>query len=288
MSHLRRTQITLALSLACIAPSIARADSPELFTSGHGDLAVEYDEATDELDVHWHFEGAIVGGKLVGEEHDHEEGEEHDHEEGEEHGHDEGAERHIEDVIFATGKTFTRPSSSDFDPMGVQAGQDVYYLPQSGEEADRLEVPFMGWAFEAPDGVFRNNSATLTLISVSSPQAGTPAFSLWSTSGFSPVFAMSTADGISSADTITLENHEHFSLGLGLAGEPRDLSLEFEARAEKLNGQVLTKRFTVSAKTCEGECRAQATSAPVLGAMGPFALLLGMGGLFAARRRNDA
>lgn len=276
-----------AFSLICVAPAVAHADTPELFTSGHGDIAVEYDEAADELEVHWHFEGAMVGGKMIGEEHDHEGGDDHNHEEGDEHGHEEGAERHIEDVIFATGQTFVRPGGAGFELLGVDVGQPVFYLPQSREEAEQLQVPFLGWAFEAPEGVFKDNAVELTLVSVNSPQPGNSSFSLWTRSGLTPDFAMSSADGISSQDSVTF-NHEHFSMGLGLADQARDLSLEFEARAEKLNGQVLTKRFTVAAKTCEGACRVQAAPAPAIGALGPLGLLLGLGGLFRATRRQRA
>lgn len=284
MKLMQRIPKCFAFMLICAAPALAQADAPELFTSGHGDIAVEYEEAQDDLHVHWFFEGAIVGGKVVGEKHEHEEGEQD-----QEHEHDEGAVREMEDVIVATHETFTRPSGVGFELLGVEEGQEVFYLPQSGDEAEQLNLPFLGWAFEAPEGVFKANSVQLILISVSSPQPGNATFSLWSRSGLTPEFVMSSADGVSNADTVSLSGHEHFALGLGQGSEPRDLTLEFEARAEKVNGEVLTKRFSVAAKTCEGECRAQAAPAPVLGGgLAPLGLLFGLGGLLEARRRERA
>lgn len=276
---------TLLFTLALAVPLTANAQTRPLYTKGHADILVEYDKAKDALEVVWRFEGATVGGQVLGEDHDDEE------EEGEGAGEEEhkGVERPIGDVILATSATFARPASSAFDPLGVQAGQSVYYLPQNQSSADQLGVPFVGLEFEAPNGTFTQDQAKLRLIAATKVD-GTPInFAIWKDGGLQkPNFFMSSADGITAADVITLAGHEHYEMSLGFADAPADIALEFEATANKTNGTALTERFVVSAKTCNGACVQRAAVAPVLGGFGSLALALGLGGATLIGRRRQA
>lgn len=278
----------LASILSCLAAlpaSEALAQSKPQFTSGHADIVVEYNEEEGELEFLWRFEGAIVDGQEVGEDHDHEgEEEEEEEEHEEEHG---GVEAPLGDTQLATGAVFVRPSGSEYDLVGVAAGESIFFLPQDEAEADALSAPFMGWEFEAPEGVFKNDSAQLRLISATSASGQPVNFAVWSVDGLSPEFAMSTADGITSADVMTIAAHRHYNVVFGDVANPGDLTLTFEVRAEKVNGDVLTEQFSLDATTCAGgSCAKAPQAAPALGGFGALALALGLGGSAAVSRRK--
>lgn len=286
MSRMPRTLASSLCALLALPAGEALAQSA-LYTKGHADIVVEYDEAEDAFEFVWSFQGATVGGQTVGEDHDHEEEEGAGvRDEGEEHA---GVERPLDSATLTTSATYVRPNGSAFDPVGVAAGEQVFFFPQDEEEAEQLAVPFVGWEFEAPAGTFVNDSAQLRLISATSDSGESVNFALWSLpDGFTPVFAFSTADGITSADVLTIADHAHYNVALGTPDKPSNISLEFEVSAEKVAGGVLTERFTLGAKTCEGSCAQNVRPAPVLGGLGGLALALGLGGsAFLVRRRNE-
>jgi surface-anchored protein len=120
----------------------------------------------------------------------------------------------------------TRPGGSQWDFLGVGAGEDVWVLPQT-ENPDLL---FMGIASEEMSGdtfdsYFESDSRinadgrwiTLSLADMRGPGA----FSVWTNDSFGdPVVWMASSDGISAMDkTITLEGgHDHLNWGFTKTG----------------------------------------------------------------------
>ncbi len=101
--------------------------------------------------------------------------------------------------------------------------RNYWYLPDSnlgaGGAAD-LNAPYLGVGGEEITlGTFDDNTLTLTLVGANMPASGE--FSVW-VGGFTPTFFMSTADGISAADAITLDlgisGHQHVNWGFTEAG----------------------------------------------------------------------
>ena len=115
-----------------------------------------------------------------------------------------------------------RPSGTVWDAIGVAAGENYYFLPASGAGAGgagALAAPYLGiGAEEVSTGHFDGDTLTLTLTGASMP--GTATFSLWENGMTDPTFYMTTADGISSADSITVAvgSHAHYNWGFSEAG----------------------------------------------------------------------
>jgi surface-anchored protein len=180
---------------ALFSLSVAQAEITT-FTTGHGDIGLG---EGSELELHLHL-------------------------------HDAGEIAPDEAVIRVPASTYDfvsgnggRPSGSDWDEIGVSAGENYWFLPQSNSGAGgaaALGAPFLGIGGEEITlGVFDDNAFTLTLTGASMPEGGN--FSLW-TDGLSPTFYMSTVDGISAADAFVLDldssDHAHANWGFTVAG----------------------------------------------------------------------
>lgn len=146
------------------------------------------------------------------------------------HIHDIGEVEPGEAVIVVPNSTYAfassnggRPAGSAWEQIGVGAGESFWYLPQSNSgqgSAAALGAPHLGIGGEEITlGAFDGNSFTLTLTGAVMPEGGN--FSLWQ-DDFTPVFYMSTVDGISAADAFTLDldnsDHVHANWGFTQAG----------------------------------------------------------------------
>jgi surface-anchored protein len=191
-------QLLIAGLSALVSLSASQADIAT-FTSGHGDLGLG-EGSTLELHLHVHGDG-----------------------EGEEYAPDAVIIRVPASTYDFVSGNGGRPSGSDWDGIGVAAGESYWFLPQSNSGAGgaaALSAPFLGiGAEEITLDVFDGNAFTLTLTGASMPDGGN--FSLW-TDGFTPTFYMSTADGISAADAFVLDldsaDHAHANWGFTVAG----------------------------------------------------------------------
>ena len=173
-----------------------------IVTDGHIDvIGIGYEGG--ELEPHTHVEFGTIDGVAAGE-----------------------GEYEPGDLTFIVpGSTLTaRPAGSQWDAIGIAAGQPFFFLPQSGTEADTLGSIFAGIGTEelAPDDWTSPISMTLT------GATGPGEFALAQVLLGTPNFFMSTADGgITPADTYSqaADDHQHFYWYFTQAG---DYSLTFD------------------------------------------------------------
>lgn len=133
---------------------------------------------------------------------------------------------------YPSGSAISRPTGSQWDFIGVDAGETFYLVPQTQQSA----IVWPGFASEETTGgtlasyseVDSRVTATaarwitISLLSVQYYGEGTGAFSLWSTGGFGEATVwMSTADGGVTSDDkfLFLEGgHTHLNWGFGDEG----------------------------------------------------------------------
>lgn len=167
---------SLVVALAAlVAPSAAVG----IWTEGHGDIGLAYEEGS--LDLHFHLEDAIVNGvPIVDEEFEPE-----------------------EIVVIVPDSTIPRPSGSDWDFAGNSAGAPLWYIDQS-LLADRP------WPGVATEELSSDDFAevSLTLLGYSGPGD----FSLITLDPLGePTVYYQTSDGIDATDVLplALETHAH-------------------------------------------------------------------------------
>lgn len=193
----------LAVSLITLALSTAAsfAGTPGVWTSGHGDIGIAYE---DGWDLHIHAEGAVISGV-----------EQND------------VEYEPGDVIIQVPSfsRINRPAGTAWAPLGVPGGAPCWLLPQT----ETVGVPFVGFGTEEiPPGDFINDAIKLTLTGVTSP-SGTGLFSLFQADAFgSPTFFMSNSDGIGAGDFLPLTADGHLHANLAFS-EPGLWAITFEA-----------------------------------------------------------
>jgi surface-anchored protein len=194
-----KTVLYTIISFLLVVHSVPAA----IYSAGHGDIGLG---AGDELELHLHLHaGAIVDGAAL-----------------------------VDDAEFAPNAAvilvpnsamFLRPAGAAWDLIGNNAGGNTWVLPSSKSTATAQGTPFLGaGAEEVNAGVFANNQLTLTLTGVSGPGH----FSLYTTSLGVPTFLMSSFDGISSADSTTLNVGSHRHLNFAFTS-PGDYEITFEA-----------------------------------------------------------
>jgi len=105
-----------------------------------------------------------------------------------------------------------RPSGSNWDFIGNSAGQTVYYLPQTGVDANTLRVPFLGFGTEE---LTPNQWGPLTWTATLLP--GAPGhFSLFS--GFTPSVLASSFTPALETFTTTAGQHDHANFAFTAQG----------------------------------------------------------------------
>lgn len=115
-----------------------------------------------------------------------------------------------------------RPAGSNWDFVGVAAGEPLYILPSGGTPNS---LPYIGWATESPTLVGQGfDHVRITLTAMAAPAGAN--FSLYTTTSN---ISMTTANGISTADAITLSlgQHRHFFMAFTQPGI-YDFSFDFE------------------------------------------------------------
>lgn len=121
-----------------------------------------------------------------------------------------------------------RFSGSQWDFLGVAAGEPLYIFPSNGSPNS---LPYIGWATESTTLVGQGfDHVRITLTAMAAPAGAN--FSLYTTSS---TISMATANGISAADaiTLTLGQHRHFNMAFTQPGS-YDLTFAFEG----LNGST--------------------------------------------------
>lgn len=187
------TVATAVLSLPSVSAQTA------IWTAGHGDLGIGYEGG--ELDPHVHIHtGSVVAGVEITD--------------------PEGVEYAPGDAMpyIPLAKGLSRPAGGQWDFFGVAAGQIIWVFPQTQEPT----LPFVGLGAEELNPADWSSDFTLTLIGLSG--SGVVAggdFSVYASGAFgSPDVKIQTADGISSADVLTLAagGHAHYSLAFTQPG----------------------------------------------------------------------
>jgi len=125
-------------------------------------------------------------------------------------------------IFDAVTPPFSRPAGPSWDFVGVNAGEPIYILPASGVPET---IPYLGWGTESPSLTGRGfNRVRITLINMTAPTNGV--FALFTTTTNVP---MKTIDGITAADSITLNlgAHEHYNWSFSRLGT-YELTFRFE------------------------------------------------------------
>lgn len=176
-------------SLICLGQA---AQGALYFTSGHGDIGVEYEDG--ELHLHVHLgEGspAIVNGVEVYDE---------EYEPGE--------------IAIQVPNSARVVLGSSVAYLGAAAGSSIWLLPSSGTASTAIGSPFLGWATEELDAADWTGNLTFSLVSAVSP-SGNGNFAAWQTDAFGDlqVLAMSTAVGGALGISQAPGNHDHYNVG---------------------------------------------------------------------------
>lgn len=185
--------LTVAALVFAASPGL-RADNL-LYTEGHADIGVAYEE-DEGFVLHYHLHaGAVLDGAPIGED-----------------------EEYAPDEILAALPDGTKNTIGANAMIGTTVGNpDVWVLPQ----VQQTGVPFLGFGTEELGPEWSN--ITFTLDAVASP-SGSGNFSLWSTGTFgNPTFYFSTANPsgtANGANTLVVPpgTHGHYNLGFTEAG----------------------------------------------------------------------
>jgi len=207
----------LAIVVAAGLLAASPAGAARLYSAGHADLEVAYDDLADEWEFALLCEGCTIdGAPIVG---------------------DQEFEANEVKVVVppATATTATGAVAGVIDdtPTGASAGSTFYKLPESETEADNEGAPFLGIARdEIGLGVFVDDEVTLELLGISYlGGAGSAEFSLYSSDAGlgnpTPHFWMSTFDepatvnGDNTLDGLSVGPgaHSHFNMGFTELGE---------------------------------------------------------------------
>ncbi len=212
--HKDMKRLLVAMTIVSTAFTMsAWADEPAVWTSGHGDLGIAYEDGS--WDLHIHAEGAVIGGV------------EYD-----------GVEFEADEVLICVPgfMTTSRPLGAQWDPIGVASGAPFWFLSQT----EVVGAPYIGFGTEEITvGDFLNDVVTLTLTGVVSP-SGDGHFSIYQTDLFGqPMFFASSFDGLDATDALTLNADDHFHANLAFS-EPGLWEITFEASGEHLEDGLVS------------------------------------------------
>jgi len=179
------------LAAGALASMAAGAQS-FIYTEGHGDIGIAYEDGA--FEPHWHLHaGAVVNSSPLSEDAEYAPG---------------------EALVYVPNPSVSRPPGAQWDFLGTAAGNPLWTLPQSNQAGK----PFLGIASEELVAS-EWSSLTLSLVGLSGPSGGH--FSLWQSDAFgSPVVKMASGDGISGADTTSMipGGHDHYFFGFTQPG----------------------------------------------------------------------
>jgi len=180
-------------ALSWVLPSTILSAQSE-WTDGHGDIGVGYEDEGSgfELHPHWHIEGGTVDGTPRPDQ-----------------------EFEAADLTLVvpdnTDTQSVRPAGSDWDPIGVAAGEGYWTIPNTST----VGVPFMGWATEELTPANWDTPITFALTGLTGPGD----ISLYSIST-TPNFHWASSNGITGADSFDLSigAHTHHNMTFTEAG----------------------------------------------------------------------
>lgn len=149
----------------------------------------------------------------------------------------------LEDIAIGSSARFTRPEadSGAFEPLCVDEGASVLWLPQALRDASVQEVPFLGISSTAEAGTLADEAIRIRLLEVKSP-SGSGTYALWR-DGYPPEFFMSSCDGIDVQDVLQVPfGHDHYNMAFSEAG---NWTLTYEASAQLASGETTRVEFRV-------------------------------------------
>lgn len=213
-----KTKNVLLPGAAILALAVVPSDAASVYTSGHADIGVGYEEG--ELHLHFHaHEGAVIDGVSL----------------------DEDEEFHGDDIVIRVPQTSTLTLNALTAPLlGASPGDSAWIIPVSLTAG----VPYLGWGTEELEAGDWVGNIIFTLESiVSSPPGGD--FALWAFDGGGNLLsAMSTADGSYNSGMEMAAgpgNHAHYTFGFT---KPGIWEIEFTA-----SGLHATDGFQTSTET---------------------------------------
>lgn len=186
------------LVTACLLVPAAPAAVVSEYSKGHGDIGIAYEDGA--FEPHWHLHsGAVVDGSALG-----------------------ADEEYEPDALVALvpGPSIARPAGTQWDFLGVAAGEPFWFLPQNED----VNKPYLGIASEELTPADWT-SLTLSLAGMSGPAGGH--FSLWEIGTFGELTVkFATSDGITGADSFAqiVGSHAHYNWGFT---KPGDYELTF-------------------------------------------------------------
>lgn len=205
--------------LVCLGILVNMASAAD-YTAGHGDLGLG--EGT-ELELHLHLGGEgeaarVDGNPLFDTEYEPDE----------------------VTIIVPASAQQVRPAAAAWNPLGIDAGEAFWIIPESETNAEAWGTPFLGiGAGGVTKNHFDDNELTLTLKGV----AGPGEFALYNLELGVPDFVMSGFDdGITDNDQILLDlderDHAHYNIAFT---EPGSYQIDFEVSAT-VGGNIETDR----------------------------------------------
>jgi surface-anchored protein len=199
---MKKTKITLFAAILA-AFTLTPVSAQVLWTSGHGDIGIGY--VAGALEPHWHLgeanETVVLDGSPQND--------------------PAGFEYEPDQILAQTALSGLRPVAIQWSPIGVAGGATYYLFPES----ENVNTPYIGFGAEELDPLDWTGNITLTLTAMSGPGGGV--FSLYQVDLGDPTFFMSTNDGISGADAITIVpgSHTHYNFAFTEQGQ-YDLTFE--------------------------------------------------------------
>ncbi|MGB0743372.1 MAG: choice-of-anchor M domain-containing protein [Opitutales bacterium] len=207
----------LAASAFTLFPALHAA----ILTSGHGDLGIGYEDG--ELEPHWHLgednEVVVIDGTPQND--------------------PAGFEFTAAEITPQTNLAQVRQLGSQWNFIGVAAGASFYVFPQTSNP----NVPFLGIGTEELVAADWSTDLTLTLTGATGPGQ----FSLYTESLSTPTELMSTFDGITAGDAVSVAagTHTHYNWAFTQEGT---YSLTFDVSGtHAVDGfKTATETFTFS------------------------------------------
>ncbi|QDV32525.1 choice-of-anchor M domain-containing protein [Tautonia plasticadhaerens] len=182
--------IALATVGALVASAPVRAEfSSNLFTSGHADIGVGFED--DALFLHYHFEGGVVNGVPLA---------------------DEEIDPGAVTTVVPESLRVSLGAGEDLPFLGLGAGDEVSILPQVNTPG----VPFLGLATEELLDSDWAGGIGFELLGVSGPGE----MAVWQSGLFGATVLFDTLDGIGPDDAFTfpIGVHDHANYGFTEVG----------------------------------------------------------------------
>ena len=206
--------LATVMALCFVTITQTHTNAGLIYSGGHCDLCVDYDNTNNSLELHYHFHDGSPGSteegsSLIGE----------------------IPPSELYTRVSDTTHT-TTPDNSAYDFLGVPANSDVWILPQ----AQMNGVPFLGFGTEELDPADWSTDISYKLISVDGPGE----FSLWMSAwNGSPELYFATSDGIDENDVYTQMTLSHAHANWGFTAEGI-YKVQMQASGTLSNGTTLS------------------------------------------------